>query len=58
MEKRMKIFAIVVIAMYFVFIGVLVYEVIEMWDDHKCWQQINEGYKSKECEDKYGLRKN
>jgi hypothetical protein len=56
MEKVMQIFAIVVIAMYFIFIGVLVYEFIEMWDDHECWMIKVSGETDKKCEEKYGLK--
>ena len=55
MEKTMKVFAIVVIAMYFIFIGVLVYEFVKMWDDHNCWVIQHNGKTDEGCEAKYGL---
>lgn len=56
MEKTMKVFAIVVIAMYFIFIGVLVYEFVKMWEDHECWVILHNGETNEECEAKYGLK--
>ena len=53
MEKAMKVFAIVVIAMYFIFIGVLVYELAKMWEDHNCWIAIHNNERSEKCEKKY-----
>jgi hypothetical protein len=55
MKKAMQIFAIVVIAMYFIFVGVLVYEFVKMWDDHGCWVIQHNGETNKECEAKYGF---
>lgn len=56
MEKAMKIFAIIVIAMYIILIGVLVYEFIEMKKDHECWIAIHSKEDDTKCRRNYGLK--
>ena len=56
MEKTAQVFVIVVITIYVIFIGVLIYEFIELEKDHKCWLEKSNGKISEKCDEYYGLK--
>lgn len=54
-DGSLKYFAILVISLYILFIGVLVYEFVEMSKDHKCWELFKNGERDEGCIEKYGF---
>lgn len=55
-DGSLKYFAILVISLYILFIGVLAYEFIEMSKDHRCWELFQNGEQDEGCIKKYGFR--